>query len=212
MRRIEYISGEVVGQNGLIYLSEEAPVGERRRRAASFKCGCGNVFVSQIESVKEGKTSSCGCYKKTAKGLSSHTLYQTWASMKHRCLDSRTKGYDRYGGRGISVCHEWKEDFNAFYDWAISSGWNEGLQIDRIDNDGDSSPDNCRFVTRSENCRNRKVRGDNKTGHAGVSLKKNGRYKAVINASPNNRVVIGTFGTMQEAIEARKNAEIKYWN
>lgn len=87
-------------------------------------------------------------------GKSRHPLYFVWKNMVRRCCDPTINRYERYGGRGISVCSEWL-DVNRFIEWAESAGWTEGLQIDRINNDGDYAPHNCRFVTAKENVRTR---------------------------------------------------------
>lgn len=88
---------------------------------------------------------------------SRNKINAVWHHLKHRCYNSSDKSYPNYGGRGIDVCPEWQRDFESFYRWAIESGWRLGLQIDRIDNDKGYSPTNCRFVTRSLNCRNRRL-------------------------------------------------------
>lgn len=89
------------------------------------------------------------------KGISKHPLYRKWARMRARCYYPKQDHYDRYGGRGIRVCDEWKSDCEAFIGWALENGWKPGLQIDRIDNDGHYSPDNCRFVDAKTNAANR---------------------------------------------------------
>jgi hypothetical protein len=82
-------------------------------------------------------------------------LHKVWLNMNNRCENPRFHAWHRYGGRGISVCPEWRSSAKAFIDWALANGYQRGLQIDRIDNDGNYDPDNCHFVTRIENNRNR---------------------------------------------------------
>jgi hypothetical protein len=77
--------------------------------------------------------------------------------MKARCSNPKDKDYHRYGGRNIQVCDEWKNDFKTFYDFCVQNGYQKGLEIDRIDNDGNYEPSNCRFVTSAENIRNSSV-------------------------------------------------------
>jgi hypothetical protein len=79
-------------------------------------------------------------------------IYDTWRDMNRRCHGKHPKA-KWYGGRGITVCEEWRAKFEPFFKWAITIGWKRGLQIDRIDNDGNYEPSNCRFVTREQNVR-----------------------------------------------------------
>ena len=84
-----------------------------------------------------------------------HPLHQKWRRMRQRCSNPNHEKYANYGGRGIKVCKEWDESFEAFVEWSLRNGWEPGLEIDRYPNqDGDYEPGNCRFVTRKEQCRN----------------------------------------------------------
>ena len=84
-----------------------------------------------------------------------HTkLYGVWSTMKSRCNNPNNKSFKRYGDKGIKVCDEWVTSFKSFYDWALTAGYKDGLTIDRIDNSKGYNPDNCRWVTSSEQNRN----------------------------------------------------------
>ncbi len=125
-------------------------------------CECGNTVIAITAKLKNGHVKSCGCYRRDIPSLRKKThgetktrLYQTWCHMKQRCYYKKTLNFERWGGRGITVCPQWKNSYEAFRDWALSNGYKDGLSIDRIDNDKGYSPDNCRFATRIEQCRNK---------------------------------------------------------
>lgn len=84
-------------------------------------------------------------------------LYWVWHSMRNRCENPNRDKYPLYGGRGIRVCDEWRRSSRAFIDWALGAGYEDGLQLDRVDNDGPYSPENCRWVTRGENALNKRT-------------------------------------------------------
>lgn len=126
------------------------------------ECACGVKKEVRGSHLRSGKTNSCGCLSlenlavsRITHGFSNHPLYKKWSSLKERCYRPENNRYASYGARGIQVCDSWKNDANAFIVWCLENGYKEGLQIDRIDNDGDYCPSNCRFVTQKENSRNK---------------------------------------------------------
>lgn len=127
------------------------------------RCDCGTGKIINSNNLKNGHTKSCGCLfikkvteRSTTHGLAKHPLYSVWGGMKKRCFNNNCKAYKNYGGRGITVSEEWKNNFKVFYAWAMGSGYREGLQIDRTDNDGNYEPMNCRFSSPMENSNNRR--------------------------------------------------------
>ena len=127
------------------------------------KCKCGTEKAIDAHSLKSGTSKSCGCYNKeiasaTMKthGMSKSKLYYVYKSMINRCYNSKVKGYYNYGGRGITVCNEWKNDFVSFYNWSVANGYAEKMQIDRIEVNGNYEPSNCRWVTNKVNCLNKR--------------------------------------------------------
>lgn len=133
------------------------------------RCDCGKVKNVRSDHLRYGKSTSCGCFreevtaKETAMKITKHgmwgtRLYREWIQMKQRCSPSCSKDqYDSYYGRGIRVCAEWEHDFEAFAKWAQSNGYADDLSIDRIDNDGNYEPTNCRWVTGEAQANNKRV-------------------------------------------------------
>lgn len=121
-------------------------------------CECGNIKIVQYGNLQSKQIVSCGCYKNTMRithGLHGSRLYNIYEGMIARCYDFNSIQYKDYGGKGIKVCDEWKNDRSSFFTWALINGYSDNLQLDREKNNEDYSPSNCRFVTRSVNCRNK---------------------------------------------------------
>lgn len=121
-----------------------------------YYCSCGNYKRILDKHVISKRTTSCGCFKSEGKSGLGRAVYKTrlyriWIAMKQRCLNENSTNFKNYGGRGIHICEDWLNSFKSFHDWSILNGYNDDLQIDRIDNDLDYSPENCQWLTRSDN-------------------------------------------------------------
>lgn len=162
---------------------KELPSG-KTGRAAICRCDCGNMVTPVVGSLVTGNTKSCGCFhsdrareamtemcrspeqrqrvgdRSRTHGLSDHPLYPTYLSMMHRCYEPQATNYQWYGGRGITVCDEWRGDPAAFITWieANLGPRPAGMTLDRIDNDGPYAPGKVRWATQSEQVRNQRPR------------------------------------------------------
>lgn len=184
------------------------------------QCECGNQTTVSGYQLRSGKTQSCGCItkermKKVAKekpskkhGLSSSRVYKNYYTMKARCYNPNHQKYEMYGAKGIMICSEWlgENGFLNFYEWAMNNGYQENLTIDRINNDGNYEPSNCRWTNSSLQGFNRHTPSNNSTGYVGISQLKNGKFRAYIKKD-GKQISLGWHDTIEAAIEARQKAE-----
>lgn len=187
------------------------PFTMKGRKFIKCKCDCNNTISVRIDKLKSNHTRSCGCLQKEKVSQSSRThgqsktrLYQIWCHMKNRCYKDNNSFYEVYGGRGIIICEEWLNSPEVFMEWSNKNGYSDNLQIDRINNNGNYSPNNCRWVSCSENIRNQRLlRSTNTSGYRGVSLRKDtNRYTARI-VVDYKEISLGCFDTAKEAAVAR---------
>jgi hypothetical protein len=163
MGKIRDLTGQRFGR--LIAIK---PIGKNAANKYMWLCQCDCGNLKEVEGCKLTKdhTKSCGCLQiertieaNTKHGMATRKaesrLYNVWRSMRKRCNNSKDKNYKHYGGRGIKVCEEW-EDLQTFCQWALSNGYDDTLEIDRIDVNGNYEPQNCRFITHLENSNNKR--------------------------------------------------------
>jgi len=163
MAKIKDLTGQRFGRLTVLY-----DTGKRKNGNVVWhcRCDCGNESDVRSDSLVFARTTSCGCYRRqrtaeahTVHGMArkekTHPIHRTWRAILQRCENPSDKNYKNYGFRGIKVCDEWHK-FIPFCDWALASGWQKGLQLDRINNNGNYEPGNCRWATPQENSRNRR--------------------------------------------------------
>ena len=153
------LTGKKFGRMTVISLNSKG-----KRTKWNCICDCGKKKIVDSYHLRKGKIVSCGCYsRETLKyysithGDSKSRLYNIWCGMKGRCYSKTNTTYKNYGGRGITICEEWLNNFENFKEWSLKNGYNEKLTIDRIDVDGNYEPSNCRWATpymQSNNTRN----------------------------------------------------------
>lgn len=181
------------------------------------QCECGKTISTKLGYLTKGTTQSCGCSRsgKYSSGIKRNSrLYEVWWAMLNRCNNENNKAYKNYGGRGITVCESWNS-FDAFSKWALANGYDKDAPrgectIDRIDVNGNYTPDNCQFATMIEQARNKRLYAKNEIGCPGVYCLKPNRWRVLINVNK-KRIHIGYYNTAESAIEARRQAELKYF-
>lgn len=183
INRVKDLTGKRFGRLTVIGIDDR----DTRKTFWNCVCDCGNIKAVRSDSLQSGRILSCGCLKKEQDrknlvneemkkvkefgGKFAHLrIHETWAGMKSRCMNPNDIRYSDYGGRGITVCDEWENDFFAFYKWAMANGYSDDLTIDRIDNEKGYSPDNCRWASVQDQARNRRSNINITIGNATKTL------------------------------------------
>lgn len=163
MSRLKDITGQKFNRLLVVSRAENSKSG---KASWNCKCDCGNMVVVWGSNLRNGHTQSCGCLQRertseasTTHGKTHTKIHTVWKTMKQRCFCKNHHKFKDYGGRGITVCDEWKNDFQAFYDYVseLPHFGEEGYSIDRINNDGNYEPGNVKWSTLKEQARNRRT-------------------------------------------------------
>ena len=173
-------------------------------------CSCGKIIdIRAYELVKGQKSCGCQNIRNYKHGMYKTKIYNIWKLMISRCGNPHNPNYSNYGGRGITVCEEWKKSFINFH--KDMGNPPDGMSLDRIDNDGNYCPQNCKWSTQVEQSRNTRTPITNTSGIRGVCWDKNTKkWRAQIGIN-RKRKYLGVFNTLTEAATARKQGEIDYW-
>lgn len=188
----------------------------KTRRSWLAICDCGKKKVigeSRLFPMKgRNPDKSCGCFQLKQHGWSVEhpRIFKVWRNMLSRCFDPTADNYARYGGKGTTVCDEWKNDFGSFLQWSLNNGYRDKLTLDRINSGEPYRPSNCRWADYYTQAQNKGISSRNCTGVTGVSRSaKQNTYRAYIRRDGIQKV-LGKFKNLEDAILARKRAEEYY--
>lgn len=207
MGKVVDLTGQTFGR--LTVLSE---AGRYKKNMATWncQCSCGNTTIAISNNLRKGNTKSCGCLnleRIKTHGMAKHPLYKVWQGMKVRCYSENHKHYPNYGGRGITVCDRWKDSFENFHE-DVGEGYEKGLQLDRVDNDGNYEPDNVRWVTPHQNTMNTGSRKGSTSKYKGVCWdKRESKWRATITKNSRSYDLGGYKNEVDAAIAYNKAAE-----
>lgn len=206
------LTGEVFGRLTVV---SHGGYGKYKETRWNCSCVCGNTKTINARSLVTGRSKSCGCLRKeiTAVNRMSHGMTRTrtwnaWNTMIRRCYDSKTERYKSYGGRGITVCDTWREDFNNFLN-EMGEAPSDGHSIDRINPDGNYNVDNCRWANALTQARNK--RAQKREGNGVYKYKDRERWYALIRVNGKNEY-LGYYDSIEKAIAARKEGEKRFWS
>ena len=219
--QIDDLTGRVYGQLTVLgFAGWSNPPSGSRHTKWNCKCSCGNEIVAYGTNLKkENHTTSCGCVHKQrtsearkTHGLTNSPTYSSWLSMKERCTCVTSKTYPEYGGSGVVICARWLESFENFLEDMGERP--EGTSINRIGSVPLYSKETCEWANRSIQGYDQKMKNTNTSGKTGVCwVKRSGKWSAQITKDYQLHH-LGFFDNKEDAIEARKAAELKYfgWN
>lgn len=201
--------GETYGYLEVLSLNNS----HKRGNSWMCQCICGKILKVNQGDLTDRKRSkrSCGCKKKTQNGnaIKYPDLYFKWRDILTRCYKDTQESKIYYKDRGITVCDEWKNNFQEFLKWSFANGYKKGLSLDRIDSDGNYEPSNCRWTTKLVQAQNRGMHRNNTSGAKGVRKTSYGRYHAYITREF-KQYNLGMYDSFEDAVEARRKAKEHY--